>query len=243
MNWLERLLFPPSCQLCGVPTTNDTLCAHCASDIHVIDTACPLCALPNDDGSVCALCSQQPPYWQSAHSCFVYDGNLAELIRHWKYRKQRVAQALLCNAMTAWLVETQFITTATAIIPVPLHRNKLRQRGFNTSYHLAQAASKALNLPVITQALIRRQHTQSQAGLSKIERHRNLLGAFDLNIDALKQHEHVLLIDDVYTTGATAQICTQLFQDKQVNVHLLTLARALPPNEVAQSLAITATKP
>lgn len=232
MNWLERLLFPPTCQLCGVPTTKDTLCSDCAHDIRAIDSACPLCALPNDDGSVCALCSHQPPHWQAAHSCFVYDGNLAELIRHWKYRKQRVAQGLLCDAMTAWLVETQFNTTATAIVPVPLHRSKLRQRGFNTTYHLAQAASKALALPVITQALTRTQQTQSQAGLSKTARHHNLIGAFNLSLDALKQHSSVLLIDDVYTTGATAQACTQLFQEKQVTVHLLTLARALPPNSV-----------
>lgn len=230
MNWLERFLLPPHCQLCGATADQDELCASCAADVHVIDTACPLCALPNDDHSVCAQCANQPPHWQAAQSCFVYDGTVTQLMRRWKYGKQSSAERLLCEAFAGWIEATKFTTEATAIIAVPMHPHKLRKRGFNTAYQLARSASRVLKLPLLEQALKRDHLTDSQAGLDKAARQQNLLGAFSVNAEALKGHQQVLLIDDVYTTGATAQSCAQLLTHAgATHLHLLTLARALPP--------------
>ena len=232
MNWLERFLLPPHCQLCGATADSDELCAHCASDTQAIDAACPLCALPNDDHSICTHCASKPPYWQAAHSCFVYTGTVTQLMRRWKYGKHGSSERLLCEAFADWLKATQVSTEATAIISVPMHPHKLRKRGFNTAYQLATTASRVLALPLLEKALGRDQLTDSQAGLDKAARQQNLLGAFSVNTKALKGHRHIFLIDDVYTTGATAQTCTQLLQQAGVtHLHLLTLARALPPKD------------
>lgn len=232
MNWLERFLLPPHCQLCGATADKDELCAGCAAEVHVIDTACPLCALPNDDHSVCAQCTNQPPHWQAAHSCFIYDGTVTQLMRRWKYGKQGSAERLLCEAFAGWIKATQLATEATAIIAVPMHPHKLRKRGFNTAYQLAKTASHTLTLPLLENALQRDTLTESQAGLDKAARQQNLLGAFSVNAEALKDYQQILLIDDVYTTGATAQSCTNLLAHAGVtHLHLLTLARALPPKD------------
>lgn len=230
MNWLERFLLPPHCQLCGATAEQDELCANCAADAHLIDQACPLCALPNDDHSVCAECANQPPDWQAANSCFIYEGAVTQLMRRWKYGKQGSAERLLCEAFAGWMQATAFTTEATAIIAVPMHPHKLRQRGFNTAYQLARSASRVLKLPLLEQALKRDHLTDSQAGLDKAARQHNLLGAFSVNAEALQGHRQLILVDDVYTTGATAQSCSQGLQQAGVtHLHLLTLARALPP--------------
>jgi ComF family protein len=150
-------------------------------------------------------------------------------MRRWKYGKQSSAERLLCEAFAGWIEETQLATEATAIIAVPMHRHKLRKRGFNTAYQLGKIASYTLKLPLLEKALQRDTLTESQAGLDKAARQQNLWGAFSVNTEALKGHRQILLIDDVYTTGATAQSCAQLLAHAGVeHLHLLTLARALP---------------
>ncbi len=229
MNWLERFLLPPHCQLCGATADKDELCAGCATDVHVINTACPLCALPNDDHSVCASCANTPPVWQAAHSCFIYDGTITQLMRRWKYGKQASAERVLTEAFFGWMQAMKLTSEATAIIAVPMHPHKLRKRGFNTAYQLAKQVSKHLELPLLDKALIRHIHTDSQAGLDKTARQQNLRGAFSVEAHALHQHQRIVLVDDVYTTGSTAQVCSQLLQSEGVqHLHLVTLARALP---------------
>jgi len=230
MNWLERFLLPPHCQLCGASAEQDELCASCAAEAHPIQNACPLCALPNDDNSVCSHCTLSPPIWQKAHSCFVYDGTISQLMRYWKYAKKRSAERLLCEAFAHWIKAVKLTSEATAIIAVPMHPKKLGQRGFNTAYQLAQQASQQLKLPLLDKALIRNRQTHSQAGLDKVARQQNLRGVFRVDEQALHHHHRILLIDDVYTTGSTAQAAGQLLQAAGVkHLHLLTLARALPP--------------
>jgi ComF family protein len=228
MHWLEKFLLPPSCQLCGAPAIDDELCPTCASKAKVIVSACPLCALPNDDGSVCFECAIQPPAWQAAYSCLVYDGSVQQLIVKWKYQRHHSSARLLCETLAGWLSLQVTKPDATAIIPIPMHRKKLRARGFNTAYMLAQAASQAIALPLLDKALIRRLHTPAQAGLDKAQRQQNLAGAFQLLPEHLYGYERIILVDDVYTTGTTLSICTQLLRDAGVkHVTILTLARTL----------------
>ncbi len=230
MHWLEKLLLPPSCQLCGAPAIDDELCPQCASEAKVIARACPLCALPNDDGSVCQSCSTSPPAWQAAYSCLVYDGSVQQLLIKWKYQRQHSTARLLCETLTGWLA-LQPPIEATAMIPIPMHPKKLRSRGFNTAYLLAKAVHQATNLPILDKVLIRQRHTEAQAGLNKTARHHNLAGAFNLLAENLQGHHRVLLIDDVYTTGTTLEVCSRLLQEAGVkHITILTMARALPPD-------------
>jgi len=231
MNWLEKFLLPPSCQLCGAPAIDDELCPHCASEASVIVSACPLCALPNDDGSVCSICSSAPPVWQAAYSCLVYDGSVQQLMVKWKYQRQSSTARLLGETLSGWLALRQQPIDASAIIPIPMHPKKLRARGFNSAYELAQAVRQTTQLPILDKALIRKRHTEAQAGLNKTDRHNNLAGAFSVLAENLQGHKQVLLVDDVYTTGTTLAICSRLLQEAGVKqIRILTLARALPPN-------------
>jgi predicted amidophosphoribosyltransferase len=112
-----------------------------------------------------------------------------------------------------------------------LHPKKLRARGFNTAYALAGAVSSTLKLPILEKALVRNLFTPAQAGLDKNARQKNLVGAFSILPENLHGHQRILLIDDVYTTGATLSHCTRLLQEAGVKqVTILTLARALPPD-------------
>lgn len=232
MHWLEAFLLPPACQLCGCAAQQDELCHSCAQKAHPIITACPLCALPNDDNSICASCSQQPPAWQQAHSAFIYDGSLTQLMRRWKYGQQNSTERLLCDALADWLTLVDYQSRATAIIAMPMHPSKLAKRGFNTAYQLAKVAQHHLQLPILQQALTRTYITDSQAGLDKAARQQNLQGSFRVNTDTLQQHTHILLIDDVFTTGSTAQACCQILAPAGVkHIELLTLARALPKSD------------
>ena len=236
MHWLEKFLLPPSCQLCGAAARDDELCPACASEASVIVSACPLCALPNDDASVCAVCTVTPPVWQQAYSCLVYDGSVQKLIQSWKYQRRHSAARLLCETLSGWLTLQAITTEATAIIPIPMHPKKLRARGFNTAYTLAQAVGTTLKLPILEKALIRNLFTPAQAGLDKSARQKNLVGAFSILPENLHGHQRILLIDDVYTTGATLSYCTRLLQEAGVkHITILTLARALPPDASSTS--------
>jgi ComF family protein len=231
MHWLEKFLLPPSCQLCGAAAIDDELCPDCASKAKVVVSACPLCALPNDDASVCAVCSVTPPVWQQAYSCLVYDGSVQQLMINWKYRRRTSTARLLGETLSDWLTLQAIQLEATAIIPIPMHPKKLRTRGFNTAYLLAQAIQQTTHLPILDKALNRIRHTNAQAGLDKAARHNNLAGAFTVTAENLQGHRHILLVDDVYTTGTTLNICSQLLQEAGVkHITILTLARALPPN-------------
>lgn len=228
MHPVEKFLLPPACLLCGTSAAEEELCADCASSARPILTACPLCALPNSDASVCGGCSQHPPPWQQALSVFAHAGTIQTLIGQWKYASDRAAGRLLCDALTHWAELTPLPDDITALVPVPLHRQRLRQRGFNQAHHLASALAHQWRLPLLGQALSRPYPTPHQAGLSRAQRLINLTGAFAVDSPALQGHQHLLLVDDVYTTGSTLQACTRLLLDSGVaSVRVCTLARAL----------------
>lgn len=233
MHWIEKLLLPPSCQLCGAAAENEELCCACAQTAQAIVSACPLCAIPNDDNSVCAVCTQQPPSWQKAYSALVYDGSVKTLMQSWKYRQALSAQRLLCETLVNWTKQQQLTLSVSAIVAVPMHPKKLRKRGFNTAFELAKALAKQWQRPLLSHALTRIEHTQAQAGLNRAARQHNLHSAFSAHIHKLNGHKQVLLVDDVYTTGATLHACAEALRKAGVtHIDVITLARALPHQDV-----------
>ena len=125
-------------------------------------------------------------------------------------------------------LEQQGLTTLPqAIVPVPLHPNRLRQRGFNQAWLIAHELSKQLSLPLISDGLVRLQDTRPQAGLNGAQRRRNLQDAFDLNADFA--YQRIALVDDVVTTGTTVAEIARLFEARYVHVQIWCLARAEAP--------------
>ena len=167
---------------------------------------------------------------QTGHySPFFYEEPIRTMILKLKYASNGfIAKALAPYLAAVYLqhIAKQF-QQPPIIIPVPLHRSRENERGYNQSTVLAQELASYLNLPVLTDTLIRSKHTIIQKHMDAAERAANMKHAFDITQDRVEkiQKQNILLIDDVYTTGATTQTCaTTLLQHGAKQVIILTLA-------------------
>lgn len=203
--WLRndatRLLWPTRCLACEDPGLDGMdLCHACEAVLPVMDAACRRCALPLPAGeSVCGPCLGSRAPVDEVHAAYRYDAPLDRLLPRLKFAGDLAAGRLVAQLMATRLRDAP---RPQALIPVPLHRARLRQRGFDQALELARPLGRALGLPVLEGALMRHKPTQEQSRLSAIARRRNLKGAFETR-SRLPLPEHVALVDDVMTTGAT----------------------------------------
>jgi ComF family protein len=193
---LLDLLVPPRCVGCG--GRDSWLCRSCRADLPMLpEQSCRVCAAPLA-GPVqrCPSCYRTPPPVGRVHAALRHDGVARQLVLGLKYRGGRHLVAPLAD-----LVAPIVPGGVDLLVPVPLHESRLRQRGFNQSELLAREVGKRTRRPVLVGALERVRETPSQTGLSPAERVENVRGAFAA-VDRL-DGRHVLLVDDVCTTGAT----------------------------------------
>lgn len=208
--WLHRLeqgaldlLFPLRCVGCRSP--GSWLCSHCRETIAIIRSPfCPRCGRPTGQGALCGLCRRNPPTLDGVRSVAYHEGVLRAAIQHFKYRNGRGLAGPLSELLANYVVEHSL--PADVLVPVPLHPARLAQRGYNQAALLARELGQRLDLPVVENSLLRVRATQQQVGLSAEERRINVAGAFACRDDQLAGRQ-VLLIDDVYTTGATLNAC------------------------------------
>ena len=246
MDALSCALFPSSCALCGSPlphlssvpicdvcwtefaVQSGNLCARCGDSL---DT--PLQA-PSIFG-LCRACRMAPPLFERAVAYGPYHGRMKAAIHALKYdRLQPAARGLgrmLAEAIAQLAGEAP---TEMLVVPVPLHRSKYAERGFNQARSLAFHALAALRkthpewrLTLASKTLMRPRATESQAGLTPRQRRLNLRGAFTVSDPAAVAEKHVLVIDDIFTTGSTARAAAQaLTKAGAASVWVATLARA-----------------
>lgn len=229
-------LLPPQCMLCHAEVDEPgRICADCWPSLAFIaEPLCPTCgtpfAIPVPEGLVCGACLRKPPRFARARAAFVYGGGGRELVLRFK-RGDRTDLApglagLMRQAGAALLAECDMI------VPVPLHSSRLWRRRFNQAALLAQALGKAGDRPVQLGLLERQRATRSLGHAGRVERRRILAGAIRV---APRQAadiagRHILLVDDVLTTGATASACCRaLLQAGAASVDVLTLARVVRP--------------
>jgi len=182
----------------------------------------------------CGLCRRIEPVFARATAYGSYESGLRELIHLLKYGGVRPAAnvlgRMLAEAVT--VLEPEFPADSVVLVPVPLHRTKLRQRGFNQAELIAQAAMK-INpargcLHLCAGVLERKRETASQIGLTSHQRRENLRGAFGAVQPELVKGRHVLVVDDVFTTGATASECARVLRRAgATKVWVATVARTL----------------
>ena len=217
------------------------LCQQCRYSITLIKSPfCRVCGLPFESkeggNHTCGTCIQAPKQFDLARSCGVYSDGLKDLIHCFKYFQiPQLAKPL--GVLLAWGFLKYFQDrTIDMIIPVPLHPKRMRSRGFNQSYLLIQAAVKewlkkvsVRELPdIATKKLVRIRATQPQTGLGRDLRRKNIRNAFAVNHFSSISKKSVLLVDDVYTTGATVDECARILKKKGVGrVDVLSLARAV----------------
>lgn len=203
--WLRndatRLLWPTRCLACDDPGLDGLdLCAACENTLPDAGPACRRCALPMVSGnSLCGGCLASQSPLAEVHAAFLYAAPLDRLLPRLKFSSDLAAGRLVSQLMVERL---RNVPRPDALIPIPLHRARLRQRGFDQALELARPLGRSLGVPVLEGALLRQKATQEQSRLGAIARRRNLKGAFEAR-ERLPLPRHVALVDDVMTTGAT----------------------------------------
>jgi ComF family protein len=228
---------PSSCAYCRSPLEDSPVpffCSACWSDFSVLPMpCCPSCGRPFDSSEAlnhspahtCYSCRQQPPHFDQALSVGYFEGSLREAIHQFKYRPCRA----LGRPLGTWMCgNLRVLNTIDIIMPVPLHYSRLRQRGFNQALLLADPLSRTSDISLCYDNLWRTRSTLPQVDLSGDERIKNVAGAFALHRPQDVSGSSVLLIDDVFTTGATLNECAGVLKKAGAStVTVLTLARTL----------------
>lgn len=195
------LFFPRVCLLCGYATQRPThLCLGCEHELPILPEGCPKCADAPHEGE--PDCPHHPPY-DRTFACFSYEGPIAKLITQLKFHASfppihLFSQRLLAQITTEWY---RTRPCPSRLIPLPLHPNRLKIRGFNQALEIAKPLARALPLTLDTQTLVRLKDTAPQTGLKSPERAINLALAFTATRSLAG--EHIALLDDVMTTGQT----------------------------------------
>lgn len=203
---------------------SEPLCARCGAAFEIAV----------EPGQVCAACIADPPAYDRARAALVYGEVSRDLVLSLKYQGRRDGLALLSGWMAA--AGKPLLAEADLITPVPLHYFRLVRRGFNQSGWLAAALARSSGVRLSVDALKRVRSTPIQGGLSATGRRRNVQGAFRVRNSrkGLVKGKRVLLVDDVLTTGATAEACTVALKRAGARcVDVLTLARVAGPRTVA----------
>ncbi len=176
------------------------MCACCRSDLirHTV-SACPICAYPTAQGEICGQCLRHPPAYQHTVAGYRYEFPADKLIHALKYQHQFA----LVDTLIAPLLELASATSRPdALVAMPLHPQRLRERGYNQAQLLAAAVSRQLAIPLLTQAASRSRNTRPQTGLPLTERHANIKNAFTADAQQVAS-KHIAIVDDVMTSGST----------------------------------------
>lgn len=231
-------LLPPRCLKCTIVVDAvGTLCPTCWADVAFITAPlCACCGLPFEfdmgADALCGACARERPVFERARAAFRYDDGSKDLILRFKHADRTDA----APAFARWLARagTALLEDADIIAPVPLHWVRLFARRYNQAALLASALGQLSTKPAVNDLLVRRRRTPSQGGLGATARRRNVAGAFALHPRrrALIADKRVLLVDDVFTTGATVAACAAaMLRSRAQAVDVLTLARVVRTGE------------
>jgi ComF family protein len=228
-------LFPPACPGCGrMLARHAAVCQSCWSSINFIERPfCEVLGLPFSydlgAGILSAEAIANPPDFDRLRSACAYDGAAKNLVHALKYRDRTE----LAGMMAGWMTRagSEVLEECDALVPVPLHTFRLLSRKFNQAAELAGIISTRTGKPMLAAAVRRIRNTEHQVGLGRSRREENVRGAFRVTERGKSEilGRRIVLIDDVYTTGATVSaIARVLRRSGATDITVLTFARALP---------------
>ena len=220
-NWIKKIQFgllPGCCLLCGkLSGKQQDLCPACRSRLPVNDHHCRNCAQPLPlsitDGSLCGRCQKNPPFFDHCFAPFRYQDELTSLHHNFKFHHKLAAGRLMAELMCERLAARPL---PQLLVPAPLHARRLRERGFNQAQELTRILSTRLSIRVDSRSLCRTRDTTAQSSLPKKERQQNIRHAFALT--AKIDTPHVAIIDDVMTTGLTANEIAKILRASGVSM-------------------------
>jgi ComF family protein len=225
-------VLPPRCLACGTIVDDpDALCSGCWTTMTFFAAPwCATCGLPFEhpigEGVVCGACARGKASWDRARAVMRYDKHSRGLVLSLKHGDR----THLATALGRWMHRTggEVLGDADLIVPVPLHWTRLFARRYNQAALLAHAIHAAGGPPVAPDWLVRRRRTPSQGRFGPLARARNVRGAFALHPGRSVKGKRLVIVDDVMTTGATAEECARVLRRNGAEfVGVLTLARAL----------------
>lgn len=205
MNIVNRLREPihySMCWSCGLSHHKQTLiCSGCAELLPYLKRRCRLCGLPQSQKQgLCVQCQLHPAIWREMVAPLSYQAPINYLIQQFKYNKDLSVVKALVELVLPTFVDVEL--KPQLLVPVPLHKNRFLQRGFNQSLELTALLSKGLNIPFNHQLATRVKDTSRQSGLKLKLRQSNIKNAFVID-PQLKHYEHIAIVDDVITSGST----------------------------------------
>ncbi len=246
INRFLRIFFPESCPVCKKPSTDHKtapICLECwlAISPH-IGPMCRKCGKPlvSNASITCQVCIEDDPPFKWARSFGLYEGTLREAINLLKYHRIKRLSKPLSKIMLKINPAPPLLSCeskqrgygvkmlrADAIIPVPLYKKRLRQREFNQSALFAKHLACSIGKPLILNCLIKTRDTMPQVGLSAKERGKNIRKTFAIGNKELIGGKNIMLIDDVYTTGATVRECSKVLKKAGAkDIYVITLAHS-----------------
>jgi ComF family protein len=219
---LAELVWPPRCAGCREPTAVEPFCPGCEEALLPVSSGCARCGLPGPD-TLCGACLASPPAFAAVHAAGLFGGPLADAVHQLKYGDRPA----VARPLGAWLAGRVALPAGAAIVSVPLGRARRIERGYDQAALLADelAAAAGRSGDRLPGVLIRIRETPPQVGRGRAERSRNVRGAFWAS-GAVEGRE-VALVDDVVTTGATADAASRaLLEAGAIRVTIVALARA-----------------
>jgi ComF family protein len=232
MPWIDNcvknalaLLYNLQCVICAAPASQGMgLCDGCAADLPRWPRQCPRCGRPYQGIGGCGKCQHAQPAFDLTIAPLRYATPVDRLIHEFKYQRQ-FRHAHMLGHLLAREVAHHVARTPDLIIPVPLHKFRLRERGFNQSLELAKPIARRLNVPIDHSCVVRIRATPPQAGMPPGQRQRNVRNAFALRRPMIAGH--VAIVDDVMTSGHTVNQLARCLRAAGVrHIQVWTLARA-----------------
>lgn len=219
------------CLLCdGNHQESHGICKPCLADLPWLIWSCQLCGiqLPADTGTaVCGQCLRHPPLFDYCQGLFHYDFPIREVITSFKFRN-KIWFARPLGELLADRILQHYHQLPDHILVPPLHKQRLRERGFNQALEIGRIVSRRTGIPLAHKALVKTRPTAHQSGLTAGQLAKNLRGSFEVRESFA--HRHVLLIDDILTTGHTAQEIARVLKKAGADrVDVFCVARTPPP--------------
>ena len=228
------LVTPRHCVVCGEASGDSYLCPACRETIVLrsLDGCCKICGAMPKDGSrgfaFCSRCLSEPPAYDMARSAAMYEGAVREMILALKYKQGTYLVGELARLVEGCVRSAYCEERIDAICSVPLYPTKQRDRGYNQSALIAKELSKQLKVPFMPELLERVRHTPTQTRMDSVARKANVANAFQSPIE-MQDYVYgrsILLVDDVFTTGATCSECAVALKRNRVGrVLVVSIAR------------------
>ena len=231
LNKIVEFLFPSNltCIFCGgeLEEENKNICKNCLKNLPVVEKICLRCGSPiSSKADYCLTCKNSQRSFDLARAPFIYKDMICDIIYNFKYNGKKYLAKHLAEFMFKTFKEIEKeILNVDIVVPVPLHIKKRKQRGFNQAELLAKELSKMIDSKLDCNGLVREKNTKTQTKLSYLERQENLKDAFVVKNKKDFKGKVVLLVDDVLTTGSTANHCSKVLKEAGAKaVYVLTFA-------------------